>query len=67
MTVSAQAAACVFLCSLVATNVSCSLRTYAVNTVGNALASGNSVYESDSDIELVDACATLIRGFLALT
>jgi predicted anti-sigma-YlaC factor YlaD len=36
-------------------NVSCSLRTYAVNTVGDALASGNSVYESDSDIELVGA------------
>jgi hypothetical protein len=35
--------------------VSCSLRTYAVNTVGNALASGNSVYESDADIELVGA------------
>lgn len=33
----------------------CSLRTYAVNTVGDALASGNSVYESESDIDLVGA------------
>jgi predicted anti-sigma-YlaC factor YlaD len=31
------------------------LRTYAVNTVGDALASGNSVYESDSDLDLVGA------------
>jgi predicted anti-sigma-YlaC factor YlaD len=33
----------------------CSLRTYAVNTVGDALASGHSVYESDSDLDLVGA------------
>lgn len=31
----------------------CSLRTYAVNMVGDALASGDSVYESDEDVELV--------------
>jgi len=31
----------------------CSIRTYAVNLVGDALASGNSVYETDDDIELV--------------
>jgi predicted anti-sigma-YlaC factor YlaD len=55
MTTSTQAAAVGILCSLVATNVSCSLRTYAVNTVGTALATGSSVYESDPDIELVGA------------
>ena len=31
----------------------CSLRGYAINMVGNALAEGNSVYESDEDLELV--------------
>ena len=31
----------------------CSVKTYAINMVGNALASGNSVYESDDDIDLV--------------
>ena len=31
----------------------CSLRTYAINMVGDALASGDSVYESDEDLELV--------------
>jgi hypothetical protein len=43
------------LCALASTSVGCSLRTFAVNTVGDALASGNSVYESDSDIDLVGA------------
>jgi predicted anti-sigma-YlaC factor YlaD len=43
------------LWTLVLTSVGCSLRTYAVNTVGNALASGSSVYESDSDLDLVGA------------
>jgi predicted anti-sigma-YlaC factor YlaD len=33
----------------------CSLRTYAINMVGDALASGNSVYETDDDLELVGA------------
>jgi predicted anti-sigma-YlaC factor YlaD len=37
------------------TSAGCSLRTYAVNTVGDALASGQSVYESDSDLDLVGA------------
>ena len=31
----------------------CSVRRYAVNMVGDALASGNSVYESEEDIEIV--------------
>jgi hypothetical protein len=33
----------------------CSLKTYAINMVGDALASGDSVYESDDDVELVGA------------
>jgi len=42
------------VCVLLATGLSgCSLRTYAINMVGDALASGDSVYESDDDIELV--------------
>ena len=39
------------LCILAATG--CSLKTYAINMVGNALSSGDSVYESDDDVELV--------------
>lgn len=31
----------------------CSIRQFAINKVGDALASGDSVYESDDDIELV--------------
>ena len=31
----------------------CSLKTYAINMVGDALASGDSVFESDEDLELV--------------
>ncbi len=31
----------------------CSVRRYAVNMVGDALAAGNSVYETDEDLELV--------------
>jgi hypothetical protein len=38
---------------LLVLSTGCSLRTYAVNMVGDALASGESVYESDDDIELV--------------
>lgn len=38
---------------LIAATSACSLRTYAVNMVGDALASGDSVYETDDDIELV--------------
>ena len=33
----------------------CSVKTYAINMVGNALASGNSLYETDDDLELVGA------------
>jgi predicted anti-sigma-YlaC factor YlaD len=43
------------LCTLASTSLGCSLRTYAINTVGDAIASGNSVYESDSDLDLVGA------------
>lgn len=31
----------------------CSIKKYAINTVGDALAEGNSVYETDEDVELV--------------
>jgi hypothetical protein len=31
----------------------CSIRHYAINMVGNALASGNSIYETDEDLDLV--------------
>ena len=31
----------------------CSLKTYAINMVGDALAEGDSVYETDNDIEFV--------------
>jgi len=43
----------VSLLSIVAAGPACSVRTYAINMVGDALASGNSVYETDDDIELV--------------
>jgi predicted anti-sigma-YlaC factor YlaD len=33
----------------------CSVRRYAINMVGNALVSGNSVYENDEDLDLVGA------------
>jgi len=33
----------------------CSLKTYAINMVGNALSSGDSVYETDDDLDLVVA------------
>lgn len=33
----------------------CSLKTYAINMVGDALATGDSVYETDDDLELVGA------------
>ena len=38
---------------VIAAGTGCSLRTYAINTVGDSIASGNSVYETDDDIELV--------------
>jgi predicted anti-sigma-YlaC factor YlaD len=46
---------CISVCllSIVAASSGCSLRTYAVNMVGDALASGDSVYETDDDIDLV--------------
>jgi predicted anti-sigma-YlaC factor YlaD len=43
------------LLSLLVASSGCSLRTYAINMVGDALASGDSVYETDDDIELVGA------------
>ena len=42
-----------WLCVLAMANAGCSLKTYAINMVGDALASGNSVYETDDDIDLV--------------
>ena len=44
---------CVSLLFILAATSGCSLRTYAINMVGDALASGDSVYETDDDIELV--------------
>jgi predicted anti-sigma-YlaC factor YlaD len=41
------------LCLLATASAGCSLKTYAINMVGDALASGNSVYETDEDIDLV--------------
>jgi predicted anti-sigma-YlaC factor YlaD len=41
------------LAACVCLTAGCSLKTYAINTVGNALASGNSVYETDDDLTLV--------------
>jgi predicted anti-sigma-YlaC factor YlaD len=43
----------VLLCVLAVTSGGCSPKTYAINMVGDALASGNSVYETDDDIDLV--------------
>jgi hypothetical protein len=40
------------LAALIVTS-GCSLNTYAINKVGDALASGNSVYETDDDLTLV--------------
>lgn len=37
----------------IATGPGCSIRRYAINQVGNALAEGPSVYETDEDVELV--------------
>ena len=45
----------------------CSVRRYAVNMVGDALASGNSVYESEEDIDLhLNFAVFLSRGWGAL-
>ena len=43
----------VFFTLLLPLSSACSVRRYAINMVGDALASGNSVYESEEDIELV--------------
>ncbi|OFV93118.1 MAG: hypothetical protein A3G76_16885 [Acidobacteria bacterium RIFCSPLOWO2_12_FULL_65_11] len=45
--------AAVWLILLAVAGSGCSVKTYAINMVGNALASGDSVYETDDDIELV--------------
>ena len=43
------------LCSvlIVAVSTGCSIRRFAVNKLGDALASGGTTYESDEDIQLV--------------
>ena len=38
---------------LIALTTGCSLKKYAINKVGDALAEGNSVYETDEDVTLV--------------
>ena len=43
----------VLLVCLIPMATGCSVKTFAINRVGDALASGDSVYESDDDIELV--------------
>ena len=43
----------VLLCSLAAIGSGCAAKTYAINMVGNTMASSDSVYESDDDLELV--------------
>ncbi len=43
----------VALLLVILTSTGCSIRTFAINKIGDALASGDSVYESDDDIELV--------------
>ena len=52
VTAQLRAVPLLFLLLLLATT-SCSVRRYAINMVGDALASGNSVYENDEDIDLV--------------
>jgi hypothetical protein len=43
------------LVAVFATGPACSLKTYAINMVGDALSAGDSVYETDDDLELVGA------------
>ncbi|HXV62037.1 MAG TPA: TRAP transporter TatT component family protein [Vicinamibacteria bacterium] len=38
---------------MIAASVGCSIRKYAINQIGDVLASGGSIYESDEDIEFV--------------
>lgn len=45
--------AVLWLLLLAAGSSACSVKTAAINMLGNALASGDSVYETDDDIELV--------------
>jgi predicted anti-sigma-YlaC factor YlaD len=44
---------CTWLVAAVIAGSGCSLKTYAINKVGDALASGDSVYETDDDLTLV--------------
>ena len=46
--------ACVVV-AVLATAPACSLKTYAINMVGDALSAGDSVYQTDDDLELVGA------------
>jgi predicted anti-sigma-YlaC factor YlaD len=39
----------------IASAPACSLKTYAINMVGDALSAGNSVYETDDDLALIEA------------
>lgn len=41
--------------AVLATAPACSLKTYAINMVGDALSAGDSVYQTDDDLELVGA------------
>ena len=43
----------ILLVMLVILGSGCSVRRYAINKIGDALASGGSTYESDDDIQLV--------------
>ena len=52
-TVAAHGAHVMLVLGLLTTVSGCSLKTYAINMVGDALATGDSVYESDEDLELV--------------
>jgi predicted anti-sigma-YlaC factor YlaD len=58
-----------FLIALAALTPACSIRQIAVNKIGDALASNNSTFESDEDIELVAGALPfslkLVEGLLA--
>ena len=55
--------------SILVTTSSCSVRRFAVNKIGDALASGSSTYSEDEDLQLVGAALPfglkLIEGLLA--
>jgi len=61
-------ASLLLVCILVTTS-SCSVRRFAVNKIGDALASGSSTYSEDEDLQLVGAALPfglkLIEGLLA--